>query len=51
MLHNEGYAVTNYKSDPIGFLFMRFNTYEEMMRVMIQKYDDIRVLTENTDNR
>ena len=51
MLHNEGYTVTNYKSDPIGFLFMRFNTYEEMMRVMIQKYDDIRVLTENTDNR
>lgn len=47
MIHDIGYQVTNYKSDPMGFLFLRFDTYEEMMQMMIQRYDDIGIIIES----
>lgn len=46
MLHDIGHRITNYKSEPIGFLFLRFETYQEMMRMMIQRYDDITIMVE-----
>ena len=43
MVQEVGYAVSNHKSDPLGFLFMRFDTYEEMMQIMVQRYGDITI--------
>lgn len=43
MVQEAGYAVSNHKSDPLGFLFMRFDTYEEMMQIMVQRYGDITI--------
>ena len=43
-LHDPGYVIKNHKSDPVGFLFTRFDTYEEMMWVMIQRQSEIKVL-------
>lgn len=45
MLQEPGYVIDNYLSDPIGFLFMRFSTQEEMMKTMIDRYKEIQVLT------
>ena len=46
MVRDIGYQITNHKSEPMGFLFLRFETYEEMMEMMIQRYDDIRLIIE-----
>ena len=43
LVQEAGYAVRNHKSDPLGFLFMRFDTYEEMMQIMVQRYGDITI--------
>ena len=50
MLQNIGDRITNYLSEPMGFLFFRFDTYQEMMQTMIERYDDIRVLVEEEKN-
>lgn len=51
MLHELGYQISNYKSEPLGFLFLHFDSYEEMMHVMIQRYDDISILTESDEKQ
>lgn len=46
MLHDIGHRVTNHKSEPMGFLFMHFDTCQEMMQKMIEGYDGIKVIVE-----
>lgn len=50
MLQKRGYVIDRHKSDPIGFLFMQFDTYEEMMKTMIQRYDEIEVLVKDKNS-
>lgn len=38
ILKNTGDEVTNYKSQPVGFLFMIFSSMEEMKKVLIEEY-------------
>lgn len=38
ILKNIGDEVTNYKSQPIGFLFMIFSSMEEMKKILIEEY-------------
>lgn len=37
--------ITNHGSEPLGFLFMRFDTAAEMYDIMIRRYGDIRIHT------
>lgn len=41
-----GDTVSNYKSDPVGFLFFMFRSQEEMHRVLIDEYRTDLVITE-----
>ena len=38
MLHDVGYIIDNYKSDPMGFIFFMFPTMEIMKRTLIDNY-------------
>ena len=38
MLMHPGDVVTNYKSQPVGFLFMMFESEEEMLRVLVKEH-------------
>lgn len=46
MLQTPGYLISNHLSDPMGFLFMHFATQREMMDIMVDRYAEIRVLTQ-----
>lgn len=39
-LLEKGSRISNYKSEPIGFLFMMFGSQEEMYKVLIEDYRD-----------
>lgn len=43
MLHRPGYLITNYLSDPLGFLFFKFTNAAEMHNVCIEKYSSVSV--------
>ena len=45
MLSAPGHMITNHGSEPLGFLFMRFDTAAEMYDIMIRRYGDIRIHT------
>ena len=38
MLHNSGYQIDRYGSDPMGFLFFMFSSYEDMKKILIDDY-------------
>lgn len=38
MILKEGEHISNYKSEPIGFLFLKFDSLEQMGEVLIQNY-------------
>lgn len=40
MLLQPGDEICNYKSEPIGFLFMMFSSADEMHRILIEQYRD-----------
>ena len=40
MLKKVGDEIQNYMSQPVGFLFLMFASEEEMLRVLIEKYDN-----------
>ncbi len=40
ILKKEGDEITNYLSEPVGFLFMMFPTAEEMHRVLVEEYEN-----------
>lgn len=40
MLKEVGDEIQNYMSQPIGFIFFMFSTMEEMLRVLVEEYDD-----------
>lgn len=44
MIKNIGSKITNYMSQPIGFLFMKFENAEKMRQIMIDKYQDVKVI-------
>lgn len=43
LLKKPGERITNYKSEPVGFLFFIFSSDEEMKRVLIEEYEDAMV--------
>lgn len=46
LLKKKGDLITNYASEPIGFLFMMFSSMEEMQRVLITEYENGMVVIE-----
>lgn len=46
LLYRPGQLITNYSSEPLGFYFMKFNTMEEMHRIMLDNYQKISVCME-----
>ncbi len=46
-LKKVGDAITNYKSQPIGFLFLIFRSEEEMFRILIESYDNAAVAVQS----
>ena len=46
MLKNIGDEITNYMSQPVGFLFFMFSSEEEMLRVLVEEYENSLVKTE-----
>lgn len=40
ILHEPGYRITHFASEPVGFLFMRFSSQAEMHRVLIDEYEN-----------
>ena len=40
LLKKVGDEIQNYMSQPVGFLFFMFSSEEEMLRVLIEKYDN-----------
>ena len=40
LLHSPGYEITNYKSDPVGFMFLNFSSIGEMKTFLIDEYDN-----------
>ena len=49
MLHSSGYHIKNYLSDPVGFLFMNFESQKDMKKQMIDDYDSIKVIVDNEE--
>lgn len=45
-LKTVGDEIQNYMSQPVGFLFFMFSSQEEMLRVLVEEYDDSLVVTE-----
>lgn len=45
MLQEPGHVITNHMSDPMGFLFMKFDTQEQMHHIMIDRYEGIQIIT------
>ena len=45
-LHTPGYIIENHSSDPVGFIFLTFSSSSEMHELMVEKYDDVRVIVE-----
>ncbi|MFZ3132986.1 MAG: hypothetical protein WA125_18230, partial [Desulfosporosinus sp.] len=43
VLWEPGYVIEDYMSEPLGFLFFKFSSREEMMEVMLNKYSSIYV--------
>jgi len=41
VLHTPGYVIDNHGSDPVGFLFLNFDSAEDMHRVMVEEYDRV----------
>lgn len=39
-LRKEGDRIENYKSQPVGFLFLKFSSQEQMKRVLIEEYQN-----------
>jgi len=48
MIRKPGDRIDNYKSQPVGFLFMMFSSKEEMLRVLIKNYANGMVVTDET---
>lgn len=45
-IHEKGYNITNYKSDPVGLIFMKFSSVEERDLMLVKRYDEIKVIVE-----
>ncbi len=46
MLWKKGQKINNYLSEPLGFLFMEFDSMQEMHKVMLEEYEKISVVME-----
>lgn len=47
MLWKSGQVVKNYQSEPLGFYFMKFDSMEEMHKIMIDNYDKVFIYMED----
>lgn len=45
-LHEPGYVIENFGSDPVGFLFFTFESKDKMHEIMVEHYSDIKVVTQ-----
>ena len=49
MIWGPNKPIKNYMSEPLGFLFFKFDSKKEMNHIMLDRYDDIYVELENKD--
>lgn len=46
MLQEPGHVIENHMSDPMGFLFLKFSSQEEMHHIIIDRHTGVKILVE-----